>query len=337
MKLDTYINGGEIEPSSIASMSATASVDAKIRDITIDQIAGDINLRSKLKDGKLHLSFSPHFDWGISLTNYAAPGDDRISAKLSEAGFSIEQIASVVRIIDEEPIEIEFGETTARDSRAQVGDDTFDIPGSVEGKGISIPLPDIPINLDPSIDVRNFKIENIGIGGDTVIEAVNFATQPAALKDFHFTSEAPDIINFSSAEINEARVRPIDVPEVSLPDLQTSLHVPRVGATEMPIDVVSTTGGSDIRLRLLDWHPRWRREICIRLGRWKKCAWIEFGVNLVIDFEYRWTLSLLRVALKVRNAFINNITVGIRVTQISVKGIRIGLLKVLKILTRTTT
>ena len=336
MKLETHIHGAALEPSSISSVSANASIDAQVRDISIEQIAGDINLRSKLKDGKLRLSFSPHFDWGVSFTKEEASASGRIDAKLKEAGLSDEQIEAVARVFAEEPVEFEMGEITAHDSKALVGDDTYDIPGSVEGKGISIPLPDIPVNLDPSIDVRNFKIENIGIGGNTTIEAENIATQPSALNDFHFKTDAPDIINFSSAEINDARVRPIEVPELSLPDLATSIEVPRVGATEMPINVESTTGGSDVRVRLLDWHPRWRREICLRVWRWKKCAWIEFGINLVIDLEYRWELSLLRIALKVRNAFINNIKIGIRITKVTVKAVRIGLLKVLKLLTRTT-
>lgn len=101
----------------------------------------------------------------------------------------------------------------------------------------------------------------------------------------------------------------------------------------MPLEVESPSGSSYISLPLLAWHPRWRSEICIRILGVKKCAWIEYGINLDILLEYEWFLSLLHVSLKLRNAFINTIKISVKLSQIAIKAVQIGLLKIQKFLT----
>ena len=333
MKTQIDVNGAQIEASSIDNFTTNAAVDAVIKDITIQQIAGDINLRSRLQDGKLRLSFSHHFDWGISKLELS-PGVpmEEFLKKLTDAGLTADQAKKAADVFGSQQFDIELSEITGLDSELVTEDSRLMIAGSKELKSLDIPLPNIPINLDPHIDVQNLSIKDIRVGGNTVIEARNIGTQPSKLADFSVLTEIPDILTFKTAEVNEAGIKPIEVPRFGLPDLATTIEIPRLGTTEMPFAFESDTGGADIRLLLLDWHPRWRKEICIKIGPYKKCVWIEFGINLVINLNYRWALTLLKVSLVIKNAFLNQISIGLKFTNTVFNKIKIGLLNVLKVL-----
>ena len=139
---------------------------------------------------------------------------------------------------------------------------------------------------------------------------------PSSASGCWISAIPPDILRFTTAEINEAKLQPIDIPKLSLPDLGTSINIDKFGSTEIPLDVESTNGGSDINLPILDWHPRWRQEVCIKVWRYKKCVYVEFGVNLNISLYYRWSMTLLKFKMAIRNAFVNGVTVTVKASSI---------------------
>jgi hypothetical protein len=136
--------------------------------------------------------------------------------------------------------------------------------------------------------------------------------------------------------MQNARIQPIVVPEIKIPDVGTKIVIPKIGSSEIPIDFETDKGSSDINLQILDWHPRWRKELCLKLGPWKKCAWIEYGVNLTILLSYKWEIELLRLSIVIRNAFVNAITITLRLSGIIIKGISVGLLAIRRALAKLT-
>jgi len=332
MKLTTRVTGAEVESSSIDSITASGSLEAKVRSVTIEQIAGTATLRSKLESGRISLSFSPHFSYGFTLASLATNNfDDPIDQKLRELGYSDEQIDKIAEIIGTTPLDIETKDIVPTDSIMVIGDQRHQISTKLLADSLTFGLPDIPINLDQGIDVRNLAINDLGFSGQTPINVGRVETTTMPLGDMEYTTGAPDILRFTTAEINEARLQPIDIPKLSLPDLGTSINIDKFGSTEIPLDVESTNGGSDINLPILDWHPRWRQEVCIKVWRYKKCVYVEFGVNLNISLYYRWSMTLLKFKMAIRNAFVNGVTVTVKASSILLSTIHIGLLRTLRI------
>lgn len=337
MKTEIEVRGAEIESSTVESVSAEASLQASAQSVTIEQIAGDVKLESRLQDGKVEISFSPHFDWGIRLATMAEKrGEERLHEQLKAVGLSEDHIAKVVEIIENEPIDLEVSELRFVDesSKVEIGDETHELREVPEGRATSLPLPSIPINLYPSIDVQNLKIENISLGAETTLSAVDLKTTTTPLDDFSVVTDTPDLIAYTKAEVEKTRLQPLTIPHFGLPNIHTSLDISQFGAKELPISIDSNTGGADISLKLLDWHPRWTREICIKVWKFKKCVWIEFGVNLRIVLRYKWVLHLLRVSMQIRNAFLNGIRITVKLAKIALDKIKIGLFNAAKITAR---
>ncbi|MFA7340605.1 MAG: hypothetical protein WC028_27725 [Candidatus Obscuribacterales bacterium] len=330
MKTNTSIIGGELEESSIESASANASIDAKIKSFSIEQILGKVTLRSKLVNGKITISLTPHFDWGTSFTQSVDTLTDSLTTKLEKEGFSKEDIKKINSVLQTETPDFEFGELEEVSSSATVGDEITPVIRETTA-GITLPLPNIPINLDPEIDVKNLSINDIAVGGSTVLTANLIHTQPAKLRDFDFVTDIPDIIAYSSAEVNNARLRPIEIPQLGLPDLQTTLSLPKLGAEEMKFEVDSKSGGADVTVTPVNRKKLWRKTICVRFFGIKKCLWIEFGVSFRIDVHYDWQLETLKVALTIKNAFLNQIDIAIKISKAALSKIKVGLLKLKQI------
>ncbi len=324
MKTNTTINGAEIESSSIQSVSVQADLGAKIDSITIEQIAGNITLRSKMEKGKATLTFSPYFDWGGSWLNAKALGDGPLAKKLKDHGFSDEQISEIIQIMQAEKPDLKkIGDPELID----VGSDGAVVTQSKpKDFAIGIPLPSFDVNADPEVDVRNFEIKNIVANSNTVIEATQLSTKAALLKDFAFTTDVPDVLGYKSAEITEARLRPIDIPSLQMPDVDFECSIPKFGSTQLPITIESKSGGSDIKIKLFEWKPRFRTGISIDLWFTTVSLWIEFGVDVRVDIFYRWNITLLRIALLIKNLFLNAITLTARFSNLVLQKIRIGLL-----------
>lgn len=333
MKTKLSVNGPGLEASSVESVSANASVEASIKDITIQQIAGEIHLRSRLESGKLQLSFSPHFEVRIERLEVTSGAPvDRLVKKLVAVGLTEDHAKKAVEVFGDQPFDVEIGDIEGAESKLITEDSHVLVPATNEGRSLDVPLPNIAINLDPVIDVQNLRIENIRVGGSTTLEAKNWATNPSKLSDFTVFTETPDVITYKTAQIDEPGLRPIEVPVLGFPDLATTVAIPRLGASEMPVTVESKTGGFDIRVRLLDWHPRWGVRFCIGIGPFEKCLVIEFGINLTIYLQYRWVLTLLQVALVIRNAFLNNISIALKLTNTVFNKIKIGLFRALGVM-----
>lgn len=332
MNLLTKIFGAEIESSSIDSISGQGSLDAKIQSVSIDQVAGVAKLRSRLESGNIRISFSPHFDWGMSFVGLAESSlDDPTDQSLRDAGFSDEQITKIAEIVGKVPLDIETGGTKALDSRIVIGDQVHEISSKFLADSLSFDLPNIPINLDQEVDVKNLKIDALSANGKPLIDIGRVEATPKSLGDLQYTTSAPDILKFASAEINETRLKPIDIPKLNLPDLETSIRIDKLGSSDIPLDIESTNGSSDINLPLVDWHPRWREEICIKVWKYKKCAYVEFGIDLNISLYYRWSISLLKFSIAIRNAFANGIDITVKATSVALHVVHIGLLKALKV------
>jgi hypothetical protein len=197
--------------------------------------------------------------------------------------------------------------------------------------GLAFDLPDIPFSLDQEIDIKNLEINNLGFNGNSPINIGKVETNETPLGDLEYATSAPDPIGFTSAQVDDPKLQPIQLPKLSLPDLATIINIDKLGSSEIPLEIESSTGGSDVNVPLLDWHPRWREEICIKVWRFKKCAFVEFGINLNISLYYRWNITLLRFTVAIRNAFANGISVALKATGIVLETIQIGLLKALKV------
>ena len=335
MKL--HVEDVSISPSSIQRVEAQQiELDGKIGEVTIGQVHGKITLRSRLENGKLSVEFSPHFDYGIDISLMENDDKERYVQRLRDLGLSQEHIYHVVKLVEtENGVKVGRLEAlgdlpgwTAKNDDAQAA-----VPPTVGPRAnFTLPLPNIPVNLDPQIDVRNISISNIGFRDKTDVSSDTIDLAGFGIDNFDVKSQMPDPVQLESAEIRKLTVQPSQVPSFAFSNLKTRIDVQRIGSEEIPLEIDSEKGQADISLTLLDWHPRWRVTICFYV-LWKRvCVWIEFGINLRITLFYRWAIQLLKVAVRIRDAFAKAISIQIGVKKVLLTQLKIGLLRLGKLL-----
>jgi hypothetical protein len=80
---------------------------------------------------------------------------------------------------------------------------------------------------------------------------------------------------------------------------------------------------------LLDWRPRWEREVCIPL---LGCAGVQVGFDFKITLNYTWLVSDLRSVVRLRGLVMNQIDVAMRLGALTASNLKIGILKIGRLL-----
>jgi hypothetical protein len=201
-----------------------------------------------------------------------------------------------------------------------------------ERAALELPLPDIPINLDTQVDLRDVELAGVGFRETTTVVTEDMDLSGLGIDDFEVHTPAPEPITLDQAEVLNLRTRPAHVPSLALSNLKTTLAVPRISSDEIALDLEVQRGGADLNATLLDWHPRWRASICVRVLWVTVCLWIEYGINFKISLHYRWVLERLHQALRIRNAIAKEIKVGLSIARMWLSNLRMGGLRLGRLL-----
>jgi hypothetical protein len=152
------------------------------------------------------------------------------------------------------------------------------------------------------------------------------------LNDFEVASSEPEFVLLDKAEITNFRMRPMSVPAFGLNNLRTEVAIPKLGSSEIPVSVESRNGTSDVRIPLINWRKTWEINLSFRV-LWKRVRLrIEFGFELKLTLKYRWVIELLQVNIRFINAFLNNILITVSVPSLIFTNLKIGLLKIARLL-----
>jgi hypothetical protein len=322
MKIETRIEGTEIEPTKIESLSAIVAMNATAQAAKAEDISGKISIRSRLKDGLLRIRIDPVFDWGVSLMDFRAADiiDDEITRRLIDAGFDQNQIDKIASVLEQESLAIESSEFVLEDS-----DGLMDVgikATGIDASGIS--LPSVDLNLDPIVDVQEVNIGNVNVSAKSSLLIRNIENIRSPVPEFLCVTEGKGDPKFSRAEINDLVVDPLLIPEISVPNVKAGVELAEVNVSSIPVSFLARNAESRFTLPVLDKKLRWKNEICIKVFRWKKCAWIKYGIDIKIDIDYTWAVSLLNVAVNIKAICVKGLAASVEATGISVKNIAMG-------------
>jgi hypothetical protein len=324
-----------LEPTTLQRIEVKdTEIKVHVDSFAIERIDGNATLRSRLTNGRLRIEFNLVFDvdvdWGLFSQ---ARIQNEVRSEFSRAGLSNEQADRVVQIIRNR---VTSGKTRATvkalsgvtqpgwdedrssSSQQQIAGET-----SVARLVFNIPLPNIPINLDPRFDIQNFTINNLDFQQKTNIVSDNINLSGLRLNDFEVLTQMPDPVSLQKAQVDEFRLAPVEVPAFQLRNIRSELNVPKIGSAAIPFSIESKDGSSDLHVPLLNWRPRWIATIDLGIVTIR----ITLGFDFLIDLFYRWVMTLLRVSVMLKNAFLNGIKVTLTIAQIAFTNLKVGLLK----------
>jgi hypothetical protein len=328
------IEGPALEPTTLQRLEVKdTEVKVHVDSFAIERIDGNATLRSRLTNGRLRIEFNLIFDVDFDWLLAQARIQNEVRSEFSKAGLSGEQADRVVQIIRDRVTSRRTRPTLrALSGLTQPGWDEDRISGQqqqqTEGTRLArlafnIPLPSIPVNLDPRFDIQNFVINNLDFQQKTDIVSNNINLSGLRLNDFEVLTQMPDPVSLEKAEVEDFRLAPVEVPAFKLSNIRSELNVPKIGSSVIPLSIESRDGSSDIHVPLLNWRPRWVATIDL----WFVTIRITLGFDFVIDLFYRWLMTLLRVSIMLRNAFLNGIKVTLTIAQIAFTNLKVGLLK----------
>jgi len=328
------IEGPALEPTTLQRIEVKdTEVKVHVDSFAIERIDGNATLRSRLTNGRLRIEFNLIFDVDFDWLFTQAQIQNEVRSEFSRAGISAEQADRVVQIIRDR-VTSRRGRPTVKALRDLTQPGWEEIRSSsgqqqqaggtrVSALAFEIPLPDIPVNLDPTFDIRNFVINNLDFQQKTDIVSDNINLSGVRLNDFEVVTQMPDPVTLEKAEVENFRVAPVEVPAFKISNIQSQLNVPKIGSSAIPLSIESRNASADVPVRLLNWRPRW----VARIELWFVTITITFGFDFIIDLFYRWLMTLLRVSITLRNAFLNGIRVTLTIAQIAFTNLRVGLLK----------
>jgi hypothetical protein len=324
-----------LEPTTLQRIEAKdTEIKVHVDSFAIERIDGNATLRSRLTNGRLrfefNLIFDIDFDW-FFLTQ--AQGKNDVRNEFSRAGLSAEQMDRVVQIMKDRVTSRGAKPTLkALSGLTQPGweqERNYTSPQQVAGETraagfvVNIPLPDIPINLDPRFDIQNFAINNLEFQQKTTIASDNINLGGLTLDDFDVLTQMPDPVSLQKAQVDDFRLAPVEVPTFQFNNIKSELNIPKVGSAAIPLSIESKNGSSDIHVPLLNWRPRWSGEWDLGIVTIR----ITLGFDFIIDLFYRWLMILLRVSIMLKNAFLNGIKVTLTIAQIAFTNLKVGLVK----------
>lgn len=328
------IEGAALEPTTLQRIEMKdTEVKVHVDSFAIERIDGSATLRSRLTNGRLRIEFNLIFDVDFDWLLAQAQIQNEVRNEFSRAGLSGEQADKVLQIIRDRVTSRRTRPTVkALSGLTQPGWDEERSSSSqqqqTEGTRVAgfvwnIPLPNIPVNLDPRFDIQNFVINNLDFQQKTDIVSDNINLSGVTLNDFEVLTQMPDPVSLEKAEVEDFRLAPVEVPTFKLNNIRSELNVPKIGSSAIPLSIDSSNGSSDIHVQLLNWRPRWVATIDL----WFVTIRITFGFDFLIDLYYRWLMTLLRVSIMLRNAFLKGIKVTLTIAQIALTNLKVGLLK----------
>jgi hypothetical protein len=335
MKLQ--VKGAEIGATQIGGFKAPVSMVVVADSIDVGEIKGNANLSSVLTNGKLGINFNLIFSPKLSgcglksLRTGDNVGLDQIK-DLMKLGLTQKQARDVIGLIRQH--------LTNSISNLQVSSPEYVIPSGIKGKKnnkpgfevVAIPLPDVPINGDSSIEIKNVSIKNINLSSVTTVSSDSINLADITLDDFDVLTSQPDFFNMDEAEIDGFRIPPQRIPSFGLNNFATDVFIPRLGATSIPLSLQSTGGSADLTLVDWPWRPRWTWGFSLDLGVCTLKFSLIFGFDLRITVTYTWVLTSLKVVVSIMNAFVNNLRVSIKFASILLTDVRLGLLSFARLL-----
>lgn len=347
-KTTIAVRNAVLEPTSVAKVEAKAAIDVSADSLKVGMIEGGARLESILRQGVLHFVFSPHFDWGISLAlEEQGASTTELEERLREFGLTDEQVKQTVGLIEQGLEAAVFDATPAVPVTSDDGwvirtgeletrpPDVAAKPGVESKFDLAIPLPNIPLNLSPSIAVADAELKDIRINSGDGAEVVgSIETGPIAFGDFDVETASAPSLHFEQVEAKQLRIDPMHIGRLNLGDITTHPEIPQLGVSSLPIHIDAGPGNAAVSVQLVDWKPRWRNKLCIDVWIYKKCIWIEYGINVKLYLTYNWLLSLLKVDLTLKNVFLRGIKATIRISEITLSKISLGLLKVASLMCR---
>lgn len=340
-QLKWTIQGARLDPTTIQRVEARdTEVAVTIPEIVIGEIRGNVTLRSRLENGRLRITFSPYFDWGINRSQSLAAENHFRQQLMDDCGLDESQADCVIRLIDTE--------TPPPDPRHASVRSLTDLPGwtiqndqhrvtpppldEVRDVVINIPLPDVNVNLDPEIALTNLTLRDIRLNQRTTVTTDPLTLAGTSIDDFEVNSSMSAAARFDRAEVTNFGLMPKQLPQFVLNNLQTALSVPELTANEIPITISAREGLSDLYVKVAEWKPRWRWEISVKV-LWKRITiFIEFGFNIKIEIFYTWIIRTLAVAIMIRNLVVRTMSVSLRIARLAFTNISIGLLRMTRLL-----
>lgn len=324
------------DPTSAGIVASNLHFDGSASNLKIEEITGTSKIDGKLTEGKLHISFSPFFDWGWGKGDKSKQVDqeslDDFKKNLRDVGLQESQIDQVIKLVDDglnnikgEANDIEYEEDS---KKGLIGGESSVI--EYVGSGVDFPLPDFPLSLDVDVDIKDTTIDSIGIKADTQLVAEDFKTEETDISEIDTIISLP----FKIGEIKDIDVPSADVSKVDIANISTSVDISQINTSEIPLNLQTGSGSADITLdKLIDWHPRWKFSIGFKV-LWKYIGiWVEFGLDLTVNIKYKLLINLLNISIKLSNAVFKRISFPVlKLVNTSAVNSKIGAIKIGKII-----
>ena len=336
---DLKFSGIGLDPSSIDRIEAPgAEVKAHAENATIGNISGNALIKSKFSRVRGGLVFDTSFAIGVD-GDCGRSNDSIVAERLRAIGLSAAQIRTIQDAIFKD-LESKSHLTASPD----VAISGFVYPGNqAKGKGLSlnqakgtveVPIPwDISLpDLKPSFNVNNLVIPSLSLASTTDIRTDPIRMAQVGVDDFQVAIADSDAFSADSANLENFRISSMNVPQVALHNLSFPISIPKLGASQIPIDIESNNGTADAKLDLFTFSREWTPGACFDLWFTSIHVWCKFRLDLAVYIKFQWVFVLLKVTIVIRNAFVNGIKIVVSLPKIVFKKIKIGLLHIKRVL-----
>jgi len=335
MKNRIQIKDIDLDSTSADIIASNLHFDASVKNFTIGAITGTTKLDGTMTKGKIYIDFSPYFKWGFGKKNNPIDGDqrDQFEKKLVAAGLNEADIKSVVKLVEQgfdnistETSDIEYVE----DSKKGIIGGTSCMVSDIVG-GADFNIPDIPLNIDMTLDVKDVSINSMTLNTNSQIITDDFKTGKTISSDLDL--ETTLSLPFQRMEIDQVSTSPIQIPKVDIPDMATSFTMGKVGISDTPISIKSKSGSADISLiKLVDTHPRYKINLSFKVLWFNIGIWIEYGFDLTINLKFKLLVHSMNIALKLKDMVLDSLSFTLKLLKTSVIDATLGALKIGKII-----
>ncbi len=335
------VQGVKTDATTADQLASTLKLDADVDKLDIQSISGTASLNGKLTDGLLKKAkLNLYFHWGFGHKDpdpkKNAEALAKFKLKLKKKGLDKEQIDSVVSLIDEEMAGVLSGEPMKAEGAysaetSLVGGKPVDF---LSDQRWPVHLPDVPLDLDLSIDVKDTSIDSVKLNADSAITADSFTLEATTIDGLEVDTDIE--LPFQQLEIDEIEAPALEIPSLALSGVSTSIDVDKLTSTDIPLDIDTKSGDVKLDLEILNWKPRWTRNITIPVFWWYIYIWMEYGFDLELDIDYRLLVKKFNSVIALKGLLFKGLKFTVRLVNVFASGIRSGALSIRKILAART-
>jgi|GEM_PF-2270226 len=330
------LNDIRLNPTTVDSVSSNLNFEANVKNLNINEITGNANLKSTMQNGLLHIDFSTVFQWGWGKKSKLneEKSVEEFKQKLIKAGLDNAQVDSVIQIIENEITNISeksTGEIKYLDDskKGTIGGNTQII--EAQNGGVDFHLLPIPVNADIDIDAKNISVDSLALSADTELTADSFQTNTTQIENIELDSEVN--LPFQNLEVDQTSIGPVNIPKLDIPDISSSFTIKEVTSPKLSLELDTKSGSSDVNLtKLIDWHPRWSVDIGFKFIAWYIGIWVTFGINLTVNLKFQLLIDSLKISLTLSKLVLQGLSFSLKLIKTSLANTKLGILNIAKVL-----